>query len=148
MPRDGRAHCLETEFGYSLNMRRPIQGVILAAALGSLLGTLGLGMMDGGSGRPDEARFIFVFSSFTMIFTIPGATLLLVMQNSWRELKLPRLAIGAMMTAVGAGAGGLFLGALSNAPLWAAIGAMYGALTALGLALVQLLPPFSPEAAR
>ena len=129
-------------------MRRPVQGIILAAALGSLLGTLGLGWMGGGSGQPDEARLIFLLSIFTMIFTVPGATLLLVLQDFWRELGLPYLAIGALMTAVGGGAGGLFLGALANGLALAATGALYGALTALGLVLVQLLPAFSPEATR
>ena len=83
-----------------------------------------------------------------MMCTVPGATLLFWLQDCWRDLGLPPVAIGALMTAVGGGTGGLFLGALTTGLELAAIGAMCGALTALGLALVQLLPGFSPEAAR
>ena len=129
-------------------MPRPVSTVILAAAFGSIAGTLGWSLLSGGTGSPEPGRLVAGLSAFTMMFTVPGATLLFMLQGYWRELRLPCVAIAAMAISIGGAAGALLLGPFAHALEWAGIGALYGALTGLGLLLVQLLPRFSPAATR
>ena len=127
-------------------MARSVSTILLAAAFGSVVGTLGWSLLGGGTGSPDPARFVAGFSALAMMFTVPGAALIFALKPMLEENRVPRLVAGAMLILTGGTLGGLILGAPTGSMQWGWIGALYGALTALGLLLVQLLPGFRPKA--
>ena len=122
--------------------------VLGTAAAGSLAGTLVLGLLAGGTGSPDQVGSVLSFSRFTMVFTVPGAIMLVGLQAMLLERGFSRPITSVLIILAGGVAGGLVLGFLSLALASVSVGALYGTLTAIAFILLQMLPGLSPEAAR
>jgi hypothetical protein len=129
-------------------MWRPVLKIVLTAALGSLAATILYGLMAGGTESEESVRVLLGFAEGTMIFTIPGALMLYGLRAILLERELSSPAIGGMLILVGGTVGGTALLFLSGTLEWAAVGALYGALTAIALLCVQALPLLSPAAVR
>lgn len=110
--------------------------VLLSAAMGSLGATALFAAVMGGTGAADPVRFVFAFALFTMMFTIPGAMMLVGLRAIVAERGLGRLPSGALVALFGALSGAAILAVILNNP---ALGALYGFSTAVSLMLVQRL---------
>ena len=134
---------------HNAGMWRILLLVILAAGLGSLAATLICAVIPGvlGPGAIFESLpFMFNFSLLTMLFTVPGATLLMGLQARLQEREPPGWFVPPVLMVTGGVAGALIFLVLNFEPIW--VGALYGASTAVALLLVERLPGFSPSAAR
>ena len=130
-------------------MRRLFLLVFLAAGLGSLMATIACSLIPDTFG-PGVAfgslQFMLRLSAIAMVFTVPGATLLVGLQGRLLERNLPGWVIGPSLLVFGGVAGGLVFLVGNIEPMW--IGALYGASTAVVLLLVERLPGLSPAAIR
>lgn len=111
-------------------MLRVLMIVFTAAALGSLVATLALSAILGGTGSPNPVRFVFALSAATMMFTVPGALMLAGLQFFLRERGVGSGSIAVIVAIWGAVAGGIILG-LNFVVDDAAVGALYGLTTAV-----------------
>ena len=119
-------HCHTFEFGYCCTMVRLGSTVLLSAIVSSILGTLLLVAWEGGTGSINPAGFFVGFAATTMMFTVPGAILLMAMTFvlADRRLSQPQAAVVLLLAGTLAGAAML---ALLSMVIW---GAIFGCLTA------------------
>ena len=108
--------------------------VILSAGVGSFAGTLlCFGISDGPS-------LVFSLSIFTMLFSVPGAMMLVGLRASLGEYSFTPILLNAVTAAAGAFIGGLVLAALFVQPLLGfKFGSLYGLATAGALILFETL---------
>lgn len=130
-------------------MWRLVLIVFLAAGIGSVVATVTCSFLPDvfGPGPTFESlRFVLNISVATMVFTVPGATMLVGLQARLKERDLPGWVVSPAIVVAGGVAGGLVFLALNMMPIW--VGALYGTLTAVALLLVERLPGLSPAATR
>ena len=109
-------------------MVRHVSTVLLSALIGSLLGTLLLIAWEGGTGSINPAGFFLGFAATTMMFTVPGAILLMAMTFIFADRRLSQPQAAVLLVFAGTLAGAAILALLSMQPvLW---GAIFGCLTA------------------
>ena len=112
-----------------------------AAALGSLISTVGVSLLSGGSGAPEPGQFVFGFAAAAMIFTFPGAIMLI----GFQEVLVGRGHAGypkdVFVVLFGAFAGAMILAFVSV--YLAEIGAFYGCITGVALVCLQRFLPKS-----
>lgn len=128
-------------------MWRLIITVLLSAALGSLAATTVWSFIDG-TGVPERPQFIVGFSAGTLVFTVPGALMLLGLQTILlgQGLRNPRAAF--LIALAGALLGGAILSLLSPSLATGVIGAFYGFATAVAFLCIQRLthsPALTPN---
>lgn len=115
-------------------MLRHLSAVILSSLMGSILGTLVLIVLGGGTGAQSPIRFVAVFSLLTMLFTFPGAMLLMYLTLKLADRGLTQTHASLLLLVCGTvvGAGVLAFSGMqaSFEPGWAVAGALYGFLTA------------------
>ena len=109
-------------------MVRHLSIVLLSALIGSILGTLLLIAWTGGTGSPNPARFFAAFAATTMMFTLPGAVLLMAVTFSLADRCLKQSHAAALVVIAGTVAGAAMLAFVSmQSVFW---GAVFGCLTA------------------
>ena len=111
-------------------MVRHVTTVLVSALLGSLLGTLLLVVSEGGTGTPNPAGFIFGFTADTMMFTFPGAVLLMATTFLLAERRASQLQAAVLLVLSGALAGAAMLALIFFSIQFALWGAMFGLTTA------------------
>lgn len=91
----------------------------------------------GGSGAANELRFMLGFSAFTMVFSFPGAMMLVGLQATLAKRGLSKFHADLLVALFAAGSGAVILSFISphNAP----VGSLYGVSTALALVSFQKL---------
>ena len=118
-------------------MWRHILTVVVAAALGSLTAALIWTIWEGGGAWP-ENRHLLLFWLTPMFFTLPGALMLLGLRAMLLDHGVAGRTSNLLVLAAGGGAGFLVLTLISGADTeWGATGALFGAITALMLLLIQ-----------
>ena len=109
-------------------MVRHVSTVLLSALIGSLLGTLLLVAWEGGTGSVNPVGFFVGFAATTMLFTVPGAILLMAVTLVLADRRLSQPQATVLLVLAGTLAGAAMLAFLSMQPvLW---GAIFGCLTA------------------
>lgn len=124
------------------SMSRSIAITTLAGVVGSILATLAFVVVEGGAGA-EPNQFIVGWSLGTMLFTIPGAFLLLVFQNLV-VIQRPATAAVAVLL-LGATAGALILAVPAQTFTAVVLGAFYGFTTAGALLILQQLLVSKPK---
>jgi hypothetical protein len=118
-------------------MWRSLLTLALAAGAGSLAATMILTAFLGGNGAASELRFMIGFSAFTMVFSLPGAMMLVGLQAALAERGLSKLHTNVLVAFFAAVSGSVILSFIS--PHNAAVGGLYWISTALALISFQRL---------
>ena len=109
-------------------MVRHVWTVLLSALIGSLLGTLVLVLWEGGTGSVNPVRFFVGFAATMMMFTVPGAVLLMAVTFVLADRRLSQPQAAVLLVLAGTLAGAAMLALLSMQPVvW---GAIFGCQTA------------------
>jgi hypothetical protein len=109
-------------------MVRHVLTVFFSAFIGSLLGTLLLVAWEGGTGSINPVSFFVGFAVTTMMFTVPGAILLMAMTFVLADRRLSEPQAAILLVIAGTLAGAAMLALFSMQPvIW---GAIFGCLTA------------------
>lgn len=117
-----------------------------AAALGSLVGTVGLALLSGDTGVVEQVRFVFGFATVTMMFTLPGTIMLIGLQAILTERELGTHYRNMITILFGVLAGAIVLTFISI--YLADVGAFYGLCTGIALLCLQRLVPNKSHAAK
>jgi hypothetical protein len=118
-------------------MWRLLLTLLAAGAVGSLIGTAGFILMVGWADAASFGGVVQAFAAGTMIFTVPGAMMLMGAHAFLRERGLTTMHRGALVVSLGAVAGALVFALISRS--MAGLGALYGLATAFALLGVQRL---------
>jgi hypothetical protein len=114
---------------------RQIATVLLSALIGSLLGTLVWVAFEGGTGAPNPVGFVAGFAVTTLMFTIPGAGILMALIWFLAVRGIPQSQAAFVVIVAGTIAGA---GMLTLFPAYfMALGAVFGFLTAVTFVCVQ-----------
>jgi hypothetical protein len=118
-------------------MWRSLLIVLIAAALGSLVATAGFILLAGGTDAFEPTRFTLALTGGTMIFTVPGAIMLVGLRTILSERGLGSGHRDALVALIGAVSGAAILAFISPPMAW--VGAVYGLATAVALVCLQRL---------
>ena len=127
--------------------------IIIAAVFGSASGSA---VWYAISGTPEEIRFYVALGGGSLMFTLLGALMLMVLQHVLLERRLSTLRVGATLLITGGFVGGLVLGLIGigiylvEGPYYTGyvVGAVYGALTAIPLLVLKPPAEANPAAIR
>jgi len=129
--------------------------VILAAVFGSVSGGVTWYLI---CGAPGDRAFFSALGFGSVIFTLPGALMLVLLQYHLLQRKLPKLPVGGALLITGGIVGGLILGLFGllgqdiyteevQHYAWLA-GAVFGAMTAIPLLVLKPCLEVSPSTTR
>lgn len=116
-------------------MWRSLFIMLAAAALGAFAATVGLSVAMGGTGSAQPAMSVLALSAGLMLFTVPGALLLIAVQALLTDGGISRRWHALLVPLVGAAAGAAIQCVIF--PPMAAVAAVYGLSTAVALLLLQ-----------
>src|SRR5687767_7954516 len=116
-------------------MARHLLVVLLSALIGSTLGTAIWFFLQGGTGASEPIRSLTGFAAGTLMFTVPGAVILMGATFVFADRNLSLSQAAYLTVAIGTLLGAGMMGLI--APTLTAAGAIFGGLTAL--AFVSLL---------
>lgn len=118
-------------------MARYIVLVVLSALIGSGLATMMWVAWEGGTGAPNPVGFVMGMTLTTMLFTVPGAVMLMGLQAGLTERGIGVLWRNGLLLLFAALAGAAILSVWSFR--LAALGSVYALSTAFVLLTLQRL---------
>jgi len=109
-------------------MLRHLSTVLISAVVGSLLGTVALLAVQGSTASPNPAQFLLGFGGATLVFTIPGAVLLMAATFRLAARPVRKSTAAVLLIIMGTVVGALMLSFTEQR--FAPVGALFGSLTA------------------
>lgn len=95
-------------------MWRHIVIIFFAAAVGSVAATTLLDSLAGPAGDPNPPKVVMGFSAASMIFSVPGAMMLVGIKAIITNRRWPAFIVGIIVLAIGAIVGAAILALISG----------------------------------